>query len=116
MTYIYVPAASWGWPPILLIAGLVLALGMANDGPLTILWLVTAGLVGLALGVAAAAGSYFRRRTRRFLASFDPPIAGRHILLCATGTAQQARDLLAGMPAHRPAQADAERAAGGPPG
>lgn len=74
-------------------AGLILALDLAADaqvGPAG--WgVVIASLAGLAMILVAIAG-YLRRRTRRFLSSFDPPTSGRHVLLCATDSTRRPDD------------------------
>jgi hypothetical protein len=80
---------------VLLIAVLVVALDLADGGMVTVVGVVAVALVGLAVGVVAAVGSYFRRRTRMFLKSFAPSVPGDHVLLCAPGTAERARELLA---------------------
>lgn len=81
------------------LAALVVALGLAADEPPLVTALVAAALaaalVVLGLGAALTTGAYFRRRTRRFLDSFDPAVTGRHVLLCAPSAAQRARSLLA---------------------
>jgi hypothetical protein len=77
------------------IAALMLVLGIASAEPLHTWVLIPAGLIGLAVLVAVVVAVLFRRRARRFLNSFAPPVVGRHVLLCASGRAQEARDLLA---------------------
>lgn len=89
---------------LILIAVLIVALDLADGELLTVSGLVAAALVGLAVVVVAAVAGYFRRRSLRFLNSFDPPVAGRHVLLCAPAAARRARDLLAGFPARQSTQ------------
>ena len=57
--------------------------------------LVVIGLACLAVALTVAVSAVFRRRARRFLAQFEPPVTGRHVLLSAPETVQAARDLLA---------------------
>jgi Flp pilus assembly protein TadB len=102
--------AAGDWVAVLsglyaLLAGAVVpVLIVASNQSPTIWASVAAGLVVLASLLAVAIGTYFRRRTRRFLNSFDPPVDGRHVLLCAPGTVPRARDLLAGLPPRQSTQ------------
>ena len=77
------------------LALLAMVLGVAAGEPARFWLPVSAVLVLLAPAVALAIAHYFRRRTRRLIATFDPPVSGRHVLLCAAPTAARASALLA---------------------
>lgn len=65
---------------------------------LAVLVVWTMAAIAVLLGaVLAVTGYRHDRRVRRFVRSTSPTVVGRHVVLCAPGNADRARDLLAAL-------------------